>query len=605
MTRSGPTSAPLIVTRPVDEEARARLIGQQIHPVMARIYAARGISSHGDLDTSLRSLLPTETLLNSRAAAALLADAIVEKQRMLIVADYDADGATACVLGVSVLRQLGGQITYLVPNRFEHGYGLTPEIVDIAAAQSPQLIITVDNGIASVEGVTRAKELGMRVLVTDHHLAGETLPEAACIVNPNQPGDAFPSKNLAGVGVMFYVLLVLRAELKQRGWFSDRAAPNLADQLDLVALGTVADVVRLDKNNRTLVTQGLKRIRSGRSRPGLDALFDVAGRDPRQASTYDLGFVLGPRLNAAGRLTDMTLGIECLLSTDMHRARELAGQLDALNRERRDVEAHMQASALELIEDIEVDDRFGLALFDPGWHHGVVGILASRLRERFHRPVIALAPASGNEVRGSGRSIAGLHLRDALDLLSKRYPGLIVRFGGHAMAAGLTIRRADVDAFVAAFDDIVRYMLDPGDLQQNIEVDGSLAAADCSLEVAELLEKQVWGRGFSEPTFCNTFQVVEQRVVGGRHRKLRLGRPSSDKTDSDRTNSDKTDSDRTGPGQTGAGQTGAGHPIDAIRFGDDSALPQQIQCVYRLNVNEFNGKRTPQLVIEHCRPARR
>jgi single-stranded-DNA-specific exonuclease len=588
LTMAGSDSGPTIVTRTVDEQARARLIGQHIHPVMATIYAARGIDSNEDLDTSLGSLLPTDTLQRCGEAAELLADAIIDKQRMLIVADYDADGATACALGLSVLRQLGAEITYLVPNRFEHGYGLTPEIVDIAASRSPQLIITVDNGIASVDGVARANQLGIRVLVTDHHLAGERLPDAACIVNPNQPGDMFPSKNLAGVGVMFYVLLALRTELKRRGWFSDRAAPNLADQLDLVALGTVADVVRLDKNNRALVTQGLKRIRSGRSRPGIGALFDVARRDPQQASTYDLGFVLGPRLNAAGRLTDMTLGIECLLTTDTQQAQELAGQLDALNRERREVESQMQASALELIEDIEVDDRFGLALFDPDWHHGVVGILASRLRERFHRPVIALAPASGNEVKGSGRSIPGLHLRDALDLLSKRYPGLIVRFGGHAMAAGLTIRPADVDAFAAAFDEIVRSMLNPGDLKQNIEVDGSLAVTDCSLEVAELLDRQVWGQGFVAPTFCDTFQVVDQRVVGGRHRKLRLGRASSDKSGTDQTGTNKTAADQT---------------IDAIRFGDDAALPERVQCVYRLNVNEFNGKRSPQLVIQHCRPA--
>ncbi|UCH50260.1 MAG: single-stranded-DNA-specific exonuclease RecJ [Betaproteobacteria bacterium] len=582
-----------MVTREVDEQACARLIGQHVHPVLARIYAARGIDSNDDLDTSLGSLLPTDTLRNCSEAAALLADAIIDKQRVLIVADYDADGATACALGLSVLRQLGAEVAYLVPNRFEHGYGLTPEIVDIAASQSPQLIITVDNGIASVDGVARANQLGIRVLVTDHHLAGDALPQATCIVNPNQPGDVFPSKNLAGVGVMFYVLLALRAELKRRGWFADRAVPNLADQLDLVALGTVADVVRLDKNNRTLVTQGLKRIRSGRSRPGIHALFDVAGRDPRRASTYDLGFVLGPRLNAAGRLTDMTLGIECLLTTDGQRARELASQLDALNRERREVEAQMQASAIELMESIEVDDRFGLALFDPGWHHGVVGILASRLRERFHRPVIALAPAAGGEVKGSGRSIPGLHLRDALDLLSKRFPGLILRFGGHAMAAGLTIRQANVDAFALAFDEIVRSMLAPGDLNQDIEVDGSLAATECSLEVAELLDRQIWGQGFVAPTFCDTFQVVDQRVVGGRHRKLRLSRASSD----------RSDSNQTGSNQTGAEQTSSEQTMDAIRFDDDAALPQRVECVYRLNVNEFNGKRTPQLVIEHCRPA--
>ncbi len=573
MTTLAGGAEPTIVTRSIDEQARARLIRQHLHPVMARIYAARGIDSDDDLDTSLGSLLPTASLQGCSQAASLLAEAIVERQRILIVADYDADGATACALGVGVLRQLGADVRYLVPNRFEHGYGLTPEIVEIAARQEPRLIITVDNGIASVEGVARANQLGIGVLITDHHLAGEKLPEAACIVNPNQPGDTFASKNLAGVGVMFYVLLALRAELRQRGWFSDRTEPNLADQLDLVALGTIADVVRLDKNNRTLVTQGLKRIRSGRVRPGVAALFSVAGRNLRQASAYDLGFVLGPRLNAAGRLTDMTVGIECLLATDAQRAQELAAHLDALNRERREVEAQMQASAMELVQNIEVDNRYGLALYDPGWHHGVVGILASRLRERFNRPVIAMAPAGGNEVKGSGRSIAGLHLRDALDLLSKRYPGLILRFGGHAMAAGLTIEQQNVDAFANAFDKIVASLLSPGDLNRSIEVDGSLAAEETSLEVADLLDQQVWGQGFVAPTFCDTFEVIEQRVVGGRHRKLRLGKAGVDRA------------------------------IDAIRFGDDTALPDRVQCVYRLVVNEFSGRRTPQLIVEHCMPA--
>jgi len=572
LSATAAAATPVIVAREYDETACARLISQQVHPVMARIYAARGISDGDDLDTRLASLLPVDSLRNCEQAAKRLADAIVNKQRLLIVADYDADGATACALGVSVLRHLGGDVGYLVPNRFEHGYGLTPEIVDLAARQMPQLIITVDNGIASVDGVARAAQLGIEVLITDHHLPGETLPEAACIVNPNQPGDRFPSKHLAGVGVMFYVLTALRAELRERNWFADRSAPNLADQLDLVALGTVADVVRLDKNNRTLVTQGLCRIRRGRTRPGVEALFRVAGRDPRKASPYDLGFVLGPRLNAAGRLTDMALGIECLISTDMQRAHELASQLDALNRERREVEAQMQASAQGLVDGIEISNRYGLALYDPGWHHGVIGILASRLRERFHRPVIALAPASDTEARGSGRSIPGLHLRDALDLLTKRYPGLILKFGGHAMAAGLTIRSKDVGAFADAFDAIVRSLLNPGDLQQYIETDGSLAPADCSIDTAEMLDDQVWGQGFTAPTFCDTFKVVEQRIVGGRHRKLRLGRPGTRQT------------------------------IEAIQFGATAALPDQVQCVYRLGVNEFNGNRIPQLILEHCTP---
>ena len=566
---------PDIITRAYDQTAYARLIARHVHPVMARIYAARGICDDDDLDTALGSLLPAHTLKYCDEAATRLAEAIIAGQRLLIVADYDVDGATACALGVSMLRELGADIDYLVPNRFEHGYGLTPEIVELAAARKPRLIITVDNGIASVDGVARATELGIEVLITDHHLPGETLPRATCIVNPNQPGDAFPSKHLAGVGVMFYVLMALRAELRKRDWFADhnrsqRKEPNLADQLDLVALGTVADVVRLDKNNRTLVAQGLNRMRHGRIRPGVAALFKVAGRDPRKASAYDLGFMLGPRLNAAGRLTDMTIGIECLLANEPQRALELASQLDTLNRERREVEAKMQASALEMVDTIEVSDRHGLALYDPQWHHGVVGILASRLRERFHRPVIALAPASDSEAKGSGRSIPGLHLRDALDLLTKRYPGLIEKFGGHAMAVGLTVRLTNVNAFADAFDSIVRSLLKPEDLQQRIETDGSLAPDEYSMELAELLDDQVWGQGFTAPTFCDTFEVVDQRIVGGRHRKLRLIRP------------------------------GTREHIEAIQFGEADNLPGQIRCVYRLGVNEFNGNRTTQLILEYC-----
>lgn len=572
MTPNESSSRRNINVREVDETALERLVEQGIDPVMARIYAARGIRDSRDLDTELKSLLGFADLRNAERAAQFLAEAIARNERMLIVADYDADGATACALGVSVLRALGADISYLVPNRFEHGYGLTPEIVDIAASQKPQWIITVDNGIASVDGVDRANKLGIRVLVTDHHLPGEALPRAACIVNPNQAGDQFPSKNLAGVGVMFYLLLALRAALRERGWFANRTEPNLADHLDIVALGTVADVVRLDENNRTLVTQGLKRIRSGRARPGVQALYEVAGRESRKATAYDLGFILGPRLNAAGRLTDMTLGIECLLAGDHARALELASELDALNRERRDVEAKMQDSALEIVKNMSVDDRFGLALFDPGWHHGVVGILASRLRERFHRPVIAMAPASNGEVKGSGRSIPGLHLRDALDLLSKRNPGLLLKFGGHAMAAGLTINQDDVDTFVAAFDQTVRGLLGPGDLQESIAVDGALGAAGCSLELAALLDSQVWGQGFATPSFCDPFEVLDQRVVGGRHLKLRLRHAEG------------------------------GRPLNAIRFGDSTPFPEQAECVYRLQVNDFNGTRTPQLVVEHWQP---
>lgn len=562
-----------VVTRPFSATAFAALQAGGLHPVLARVLAARGIDDARRLDTGLAKLLPVESLANADTAARLLADAIGNAERLLIVADYDADGATACALGVSVLRAMGGTIDYLVPNRFEFGYGLTPEIVDLAARRSPDWLITVDNGIASIDGVARANALGMRVLVTDHHLPGDALPEAACIVNPNQPACAFPSKHLAGVGVMFYVLLALRSELRARGWFAAREEPNLADALDLVALGTVADVVRLDDNNRTLVAQGIKRIRAGRSRPGIDALFQVAGRDSNRAATYDLGFVLGPRLNAAGRLTDMTVGIECLLAANVERALELAAQLDALNRERREIESQMRDSAMAMVDAAPDDGRYALTMFDESWHQGVIGILAARLKERFHRPVIAFAPSSAEEVKGSGRSISSLHLRDALDLVAKRHPGLILRFGGHAMAAGLSLRRADLEAFGKAFDDTVRSLLSEQDLEQDVEVDGSLAAQDCGLELAETLESQVWGQGFPAPQFCDDFDVVDQRIVGGRHLKLRLKPPGSTQI------------------------------IDAMRFGEDQPLPKRVQAVYRLQVNEYNGLRAPQLILERWRPA--
>lgn len=562
-----------IVTRPFSATSAAALQTEGIHPVLARVLAARGIDDARRLETGLTRLLPFDALSNCAMAARLMADAVEQRERLLIVADYDADGATACALGVSVLRALGADVEYLVPNRFEYGYGLTSEIVDVAAAQSPRWLITVDNGIASVEGVARANQLGIRVLVTDHHLPSTALPDAACIVNPNQSGCGFPSKHLAGVGVMFYVLMALRSELRTRGWFSSHSEPNLANALDLVALGTVADVVRLDDNNRTLVAQGLKRIRAGRARHGIGALFRVAGRDPTRATAYDLGFLLGPRLNAAGRLTDMTVGIECLLAGDPTRATELAAQLDALNRERREIEAQMQESALVMADAFEDDGRYALTMFDPSWHQGVIGILAARLKERFHRPVIAFAPGTGDEVKGSGRSIPSLHLRDALDLISKRHPGLILRFGGHAMAAGLTLRRPDIEAFAKAFDDVARALLSAQDLEQIVEVDGSLAAEDFGLDLAELLETQVWGQGFPPPQFCDDFAVVDQRVVGGRHLKLRVQHPGTHRI------------------------------IEAMRFGEDQPLPGRVRAVYRLQVNEYNGLRTPQLILERWRPA--
>lgn len=564
-------NTPRIVTRDVPQIAFEQLLSTGMPAVLARIYAARGVVEMRQLDTSLAGLLPMESLQHCTTMAAMLADAIAAGKRLLIIADYDADGATACAVGINALRAFGATVDYLVPNRFEFGYGLTPEIVRQAAAGKPDYLITVDNGIASVDGVEEARRTGMDVLITDHHLPGAELPRAACIVNPNQTTCGFASKNLAGVGVMFYVMMGLRAELRRRGWFSSHAEPNLAELLDLVALGTVADVVRLDDNNRILVDQGLKRIRAGRARPGIAALFRAAGRDPARASTYDLGFVAGPRLNAAGRLTDMSIGIECLLSTDVRRATELAAQLDALNRERREIEADMQESALTLMDGFEPAESFSLSLYQENWHQGVIGILAARLRERFHRPVIAFAPGADGEAKGSGRSIRGLHLRDALDLVSKRHPHLILRFGGHAAAAGLSIRIADVEKFSQAFEQTVCELLTPADLERIIETDGPLAADNIGFPLAEALEAQVWGQGFSPPAFFDQFEVAEQRVVGGRHLKLKLrhGRQT----------------------------------LDAIRFGEDQPLPPRIGSVYRVQVNEYNGNRSIQLVVDHWQPA--
>jgi single-stranded-DNA-specific exonuclease len=564
-------TVPRIATRDVPQAALEQLLATGMPALLARIYAARGVTQVRQLDTSLAGLLPLESLKHCAAMAAMLADAIAAQKRLLIVADYDADGATACAVGITALRAFGANVNYLVPNRFDFGYGLTPEIVRQAAAGKPDFLITVDNGIASVEGVEEAHRAGMEVLITDHHLPGATLPRAKCIVNPNQPTCGFASKNLAGVGVMFYVMMALRAELRRRGWFSSRAEPKLAGLLDLVALGTVADVVRLDDNNRILVDQGLKRIRAGRARPGIAALIRAAGRDPARASTHDLGFMAGPRLNAAGRLTDMSIGIECLLSTDVRRATELASQLDALNRERREIEADMQESALAQMEGFQPAESFSLSLYQESWHQGVIGILAARLRERFHRPVIAFAPGAGGEAKGSGRSIHGLHLRDALDLVSKRHPDLILRFGGHAAAAGLSIRVADVEKFALAFEQTVCELLTPADLERIIETDGPLAADAIDFPLAEALEAQVWGQGFSPPAFFDEFEVAEQRIVGGRHLKLKLrhGRQS----------------------------------LDAIRFGEDQPLPPRIGSVYRVQINEYNGKRSIQLVVDHWQPA--
>jgi single-stranded-DNA-specific exonuclease len=556
-----------IVERPYDERDRRTLIHAGLHPVLARVYAARRIHAAAELDNDVQRLLPPASLARCEEAAVLLADAIAAKEKLLIVADYDADGATACAVGVRALRAMGANVDYLVPNRFELGYGLTPELVDIAVPRAPHLLITVDNGIASVEGVERARRLGIATLITDHHLPGAELPRAECIVNPNQPGCGFASKSLAGVGVMFYVMLALRAELRKRGAFAARGEPNLAALTDLVALGTVADVVPLDANNRILVAQGLKRIRAGRAQAGLDALLRAAGRAPIDAGGFDLGFVLGPRLNAAGRLADMSLGIECLVTDDAARAANCALELDSLNRERRRIEAEMLEQARAAADAVADDPGPAAAFYDSQWHPGVVGILASRLRERLHRPVFCFARASGGELRGSGRSIPGFHLRDCLDLVAKRAPGLILRFGGHAQAAGLTLREADVERFREALVQVAAETLPPEALTRTVETDGGLTPSEMSLDLAQSLRGRLWGQGFPEPLFCDTFALESQRVVGGKHSKLKL---SID-----------------------------GRRLEAIRFNALDPLPPRFRAAYRLSVNDYNGMPSVQLTVEH------
>ena len=564
---------PEITVRAIDDAACARLAAGGCDPRLARLYAARGLTSVEELATTLHALANPDWLHHVDDAARLLADAIARSERILIVGDYDADGATACAVGVKALRSMGATVEYLVPNRFEHGYGLTPEIVQEAAKRRPDLLITVDNGIAAVDGIAEANRLGMRVLVTDHHLPGSEVPAAACIVNPNQAGCGFPSKHLAGVGVIFYVMLALRAELRRRGAFSPaRPEPNLAELLDLVALGTVADVVKLDANNRILVAQGLARIRAGKASPGVAALLEVAGRNPKLATAYDLGFAAGPRLNAAGRLKDMSLGIECLLARDHGKALELAAKLERLNRERREIESGMQESALAMLETIEAGDAYTLSIHRAEWHTGVVGLLAARLKDRFHRPVFAFAAEGDGRLKGSGRSIAGLHLRDALDLIDKRHPGLLERFGGHAAAAGATLRPEGLDDFRSAFEAVAREMLTPADLAQRIETDGGLAVGEMTADFAQLIKQQVWGQGFPEPRFSGRFTVESQRVVGEKHLKLTL--------------------------------TLEGRRFSAIRFGSAEALPPAVEVVYRLDIDEFRDAATLQLVVDHAKEAR-
>jgi single-stranded-DNA-specific exonuclease len=560
-----------LVRRPA-HPASGTLQEAGIPPVLARIYASRGIASAAELDHSLRALPAFAAMRGIDDAAARLCRAIAGGERILIVADYDADGATACAVGVRGLRAFGATVDFIVPNRFEYGYGLTPEIVELAAQRRPHLIVTVDNGIASVDGVRAAAARGIDVLVTDHHLPGPELPAPAIIVNPNQPGCTFASKHVAGVGVMFYVLFATRAKLRAAGAFSARAEPNLARLLDLVALGTVADVVRLDQTNRIFVDQGIARIRAGAAHPGVRALFSVAGRDPRRATTYDLGFVAGPRLNAAGRLADMSIGIRCLLADSDGEAMDLARQLDALNRERRDIEATMQDEALADLPDVDVpDDQFTLCMFRPEWHQGVVGIVAARLKDRFHRPAFVFARATTGELRGSGRSIAGFHLRDALDAVTKRTPDAIVRFGGHAFAAGLTLREDALPGFRASFEAVAREQLTPPMLARTLESDGTLGRGEIDIHLARLIRNNVWGQGLPPPTFDDTFDVVGSRIVGGQHTKLTLERQ--------------------------------GERFEAMLFRHAEPLPARLIAAFRLEVNEWQGTEGLELTIEHWWPA--
>jgi single-stranded-DNA-specific exonuclease len=549
-------------------------------PLLNRLYAARGVSSAQELDKSLARLIPFQRLKGIEAAVELLVTAIDQRQRILIVGDFDADGATASAVGVLGLRLLGAaHVDYLVPNRFEYGYGLTPEIVEVALQREPQLLVTVDNGISSVEGVAAAKAAGLQVLVTDHHLPGHELPAADAIVNPNQPGCEFPSKNLAGVGVIFYVLMALRARLRELGRYAQVAQPNIGELLDLVALGSVADVVPLDANNRILVHQGLERIRAGRARPGITAILEVARREHARITSTDLGFILGPRLNAAGRLDDMSLGIECLLSSDLPSAQAIASQLDGLNQDRKSIEQGMQREALAQLKDLAVESMpFGLCLFDAQWHQGVIGILASRLRERYHRPTIAFADAGDGLLKGSARSVQGFHIRDALDAVAATHPHLISKFGGHAMAAGLTLPQENFPAFCEAFDAQVRSQLCEEDLTGRLLSDGTLGVEEFHLELARALRNAgPWGQHFPEPMFHGVFQLVEQRVVGERHLKVML--------------------------KTECGSVS----LDGIAFGIDREVwpdpsVRWVQLAYKLDLNEFRGRETVQLLITHIEP---
>ncbi len=554
-----------------------------LHPTLSRIYQGRGVTDGAGLNYSLRQLLPPTIMGGIDASTELLSQALDADASILFIGDFDADGATACALGVLALRQMGAaNVAYLVPNRFEFGYGLSADIVGVAAARQPDVLITVDNGIASVEGVEVARELGMSVLVTDHHLPGPRLPPADAIVNPNLDGDRFPSKALAGVGVIFYVMMALRARLRAAGWFAERGIPepNLAEFLDLVAVGTVADLVPLDYNNRVLVAQGLARINAGRCRPGIQGILASAGRAVSGVTARDLGFIVGPRLNAAGRLEDMSHGIECLLCDDVDAARAMADQLDRLNRERREIESRMQQQAREAVDRLQLKDSLpmGLCLYDESWHQGVVGLVAARVRERTGRPAVAFAPDANGLVKGSARSVHGLHIRDLLEGIATRHPEMLKKFGGHAMAAGLMLEEGSLEPFREAFDRAVVESLGTEHRPESLLSDGSLTDADLDLSFADMLRTGgPWGQQFPEPLFDGEFEILQNARVGGRHLKLRVRLKLGTRV------------------------------IDALAFNyfedDDSAAPSgTVRLAYRLDVNEYRGDRVPQLIIEHLEP---
>lgn len=562
---------PILKPRHPHPQATQQLTQQGVHPLLARLFAARGVRSAKEIQFRWAHMLSPSRLFDNQRAAALLADAIEEQQRILIVADYDCDGATACAVGMRALNEMGADVDFLVPDRFKTGYGLSPAIIELALEHpngKPDLIVTVDNGIASIEGVRAAKEVGIEVIITDHHLPADTLPDAAAIVNPSHPNCNFPSKNLAGVGVIFYLMLALRAELRARGAFDSSSQPRLEQLADLVALGTVADVVPLDFNNRILVAQGLKQIRAGTMNPGIRALFQIASRDPERANCFDLGFAVGPRINAAGRLADMSLGIHCLCSDDYEQALAMANELDAINRQRRSIEQKMHEEALSAVaQQQELSPQATVCVYEADWHEGVVGLVAGRLKEKYWRPTIAFARSEGQELKGSARSIPDVHMRDTLDLISKRHPELINKFGGHAMAAGLSIDVDKLEPFKEAFEAAVIAFTGRTEFDPIIETDHSLEIEYSTLETAQALHQFVWGTGFPAPIFHDDFEVVDQQVLQDKHLKLRVMRQ--------------------------------GQSFDAIWFNQPQPLGAHVQLAYRLDENHWNGRSTLQLIIVH------